>query len=51
MLGGDWKFSRCKQVEMCHDRNEETKGPYQADDNGDMKEKKNEGLQYIIGLN
>lgn len=37
--GGDLNLSRCKRVEMCHDGKEERKGPYQAKDNGVMKEK------------
>ena len=39
-MGDYLKLSRCKQVEMCHDGDEERKCPYQAKDNGDMREKK-----------
>lgn len=45
------KLSRCKQVETCHDWNEERKGPYQAKDNGDMKEKDRKKDIHKIGLN
>lgn len=42
MVAGGLKLSRCKRVETCHDWNEERKGPYQAKDNGDMREKDGE---------
>lgn len=37
---------------MCHDGKEERKGPYQAKDNGDMKEKdRKKDISIKIGLN